>query len=99
MWGEVLLGQKALFHKAVSGGTSAFLEDEQLIPPADSSRGIVCSPLKSKAKVRRTRKGSKLSWNAIGDGYGFPTLEIDSIIFDIYSQLYRKEEKLRINKY
>lgn len=56
-----LTGQKSLFHKAVSGETSAFLEDEQLIPPADSSRGIVCSPLKSKAKVRRTRKGSKLS--------------------------------------
>lgn len=81
----MLPGQKALFHKAISGGTSAFLEDEQLILPADSSRGIVCSPLKSKAKVRRTRKGSKLSSNAIGDGCDFPTLEIYSIIFDIYS--------------
>lgn len=78
-------GPESAFPQGHLWGTSAFLEDEQLILPADSSRGIVCSPLKSKAKVRRTRKGSKLSSNAIGDGCDFPTLEIYSIIFDIYS--------------
>lgn len=98
MRGKVLPGLKLPSHTGVSGETSPFPENKQLIASAGRAAEDSFAHLSNqRPRGEELERGANLPKAGLQNGCDFPALRIHSITFDRNSQIYRKEEKHGIN--